>query len=147
MHESSFQNSSLKTVLPENVNLMTYEPWKSNEYLIRFEHLLEKNEDSELSKSVSFDMKDIFPGNVDFAEVSLAGNQWIEDSKRLRFKQVGLPNSNEEVRFPKLESTFITLEPMQIRTFVMSRNNGIQHLIFKHLFVLVVMTILRNYFN
>lgn len=131
--------------LPENVYLMTFEPWKTDQYLIRLEHLLEKNDDSELSKSVSFDLKNIFPGNFIFAEVSLAGNQWIEDSKRLRFKQVGLPNSGNEVRFPKLESTSITLEPMQIRTFVMSPSNGVQHSIFKNLFVLVVIAILRNF--
>lgn len=141
-----FQNSSLKMVLPENVYLMTFEPWKTDEYLIRFEHILEKNDDTELSKPVSFDLKDIFPGNFNFVEVSLAGNQWIEDSKRLRFKQMGLPNSGDEIRFPKLESTSISLEPMQIRTFVMMPNHGIQHLILKNLFVVVIIAILRNFF-
>lgn len=132
--------------LPQNVYLMTFEPWRADQYLIRLEHLFDKYDDAELSQAVNFDLKDVFPGDFNFAEVSLAGNQWIEDSKRLRFKQVGLPNSGDEIRFPKLESTSITLEPMQIRTFIMMLpNNGIQHLIFKNLLILVVMVILKNF--
>jgi len=139
-------NSSLKTVLPQNVYLMTFEPWKSNEYLIRLEHILDKYDDAELSQPVSFDLKDVFPGDFHFAEVSLAGNQWIEDSKRLRFKQMGLPSSGDEIHLPKLESTSITLAPMQIRTFVMMLpSGGIQHLIFKNLLILVVMVVLKNF--
>lgn len=132
---------------------MSFEPWKNGEFLIRFEHLLDKNDDMELSKPVQFDLKDVFPGNFDYAEVSLAGNQWIENSKRLRFKQVGSANSGDEVSLPKLESTSITLGPMQIRTFIMmspnnandAPNNGIQHLIFTNALVLVVIVIMRSF--
>lgn len=132
--------------LPQNVYLMTFEPWRTDQYLIRLEHLFDKYDDAELSQPVTFDFKDVFPGDFHFAEVSLAGNQWIEDSKRLRFKQAGLPNSGNEKRFPKLESTSITLEPMQIRTFIMMLpSGGIQHVIFKNLLVLVVMVILKNF--
>lgn len=126
---------------------MTFEPWKTDEYLIRFEHLLDKYDDAELSQPVTFDLEDVFPGDFHFAEVSLAGNQWIEDSKRLRFKQLGLPSSGDEIRVPKLQSTSITLEPMQIRTFIMMLpNDGIQHLIFKNLLVLVAMVIVKSFF-
>lgn len=131
---------------------MSFEPWKNDdEFLIRFEHLLDKYDDPELSKPVEFDLKDVFPGDFHYAEVSLAGNQWIENSKRLRFRQSGLPSSGDEVSFPKLESTSITLEPMQIRTFIMmspnlAQNHGIQHLIFKNGLVLVMMVILKNLF-
>lgn len=127
---------------------MTFEPWKTDSYLIRLEHLLDKYDDTELSQPVKFDLKDVFHGNFNFAEVSLAGNQWIEDSKRLRFKQNGLPNSGDEISFPKLESTSITLEPMQIRTFIMMlpRSGGIQHLVFNNLFTLVVIVILKNFY-
>lgn len=128
---------------------MTFEPWKTNEYLIRLEHFFDKYDDVELSQPVNFDLNDVFPGDFNFAEVSLAGNEWIEDSKRLRFKQVGLPNSGDEVNLPKLESTSITLEPMQIRTFIMMPsmlpNDGIQHLMFKNLLMLVVGVIIKNF--
>ncbi|KAJ6646687.1 Lysosomal alpha-mannosidase [Pseudolycoriella hygida] len=142
-------NSSLKQSLPQNVYLMTLEPWKDGGQLIRFEHILDKYDDAELSKPVSFDLKDVFPGDFDFAEVSLAANQWIESSKRLRFKQIGYPGTEGEVNFPKLESTSITFEPMQIRSFVMTSStvgsSGIQHLVFKTLFVLVAVMILSNF--
>lgn len=128
---------------------MTFEPWQADEYLIRLEHLFDRYDDAELSQPVHLDLKDVFPGDFHFAETSLAGNQWIEDSKRLRFKQMGMPSAGDEKRFPKLESTSITLEPMQIRTFIMmSANDGIQHLIFTNLLVLVVMlTLLRHFYE
>lgn len=136
--------------LPRNVYLMTFEPWKTDEYLIRLEHLLDKYDDAELSQPVNFDLKDVFPGDFQFVEVSLAGNNWIEDSKRLRFKQMGLPSSGDEIQFPKLESTSITLQPMQIRTFIMmpngQANNGIQHLILKHMLVLVMVVVIWTNF-
>lgn len=133
--------------LPRNVYLMTFEPWKTDEYLIRLEHIFDKYDDAELSQPVNFDLKDIFPGDFNFVEVSLAGNQLIEDSKRLRFKQMGLSSSGDEIRFPKLESTSIQLDPMQIRTFIMMSpsSDGIQHLIVKNLLILVIMVILKNF--
>lgn len=129
---------------------MSYEPWGNDgEFLIRFEHLLDAYDDAELSKPVAFDLNDVFPGDFHYAEVSLAGNQWIENSKRLRFRQNGSPTSGDEVSLPKLTSTLIILEPMQIRTFIMmapndGKSNGIQHLMFTNVFVLVVMVILKN---
>ncbi len=135
--------------LPQNIYLMSFEPWNTNEFLIRLEHLLDKFDDAELSQSVDLDLNDIFPGDYYYREVSLAGNQWIEDSKRLRFKQMGSPSSGDEVRFPKLVSTSITLEPMQIRSFIMSTtpfNSGAQHLTFKNLFILVVMVVVKIFY-
>ncbi|KAG4070459.1 hypothetical protein HA402_005691 [Bradysia odoriphaga] len=144
-------NSFLKMNLPRNVHLMSFEPWKNDqEFLIRFEHLLDAYDDAELSKPVHFDLKDVFPGDFHYAEVSLAGNQWIEDSKRLRFRQIGLSNSGDEVSLPKLESTSITLEPMQIRTFIMmapnvAQNNGIRQVICTNAFVVLAMVILKYF--
>lgn len=148
IHRPQFQSSSLKTPLPQNVHLMTYEPWKDDDHLIRFEHLLDKYDDAELSKPVTFDLKDVFPGDYYFEEVSLAGNQWIEESSRLRFRQVGSPDSGNEKSLPKLALTSITLEPMQIRTFIMTttpRSDGIQHLMLKSLLILVGTVIAKNF--
>lgn len=127
---------------------MTFEPWQKDEYLIRLEHIVAKDEDTELSKPVTFDLMEILPGDFDFVEVTLAGNQFIEDSNRLRFKQIGVMNSGEQVRMSKLQSTVITLEPMQIRTFVMMMpSDGMKHLIFKNVFIIVLTVILKNLYD
>ncbi|XP_058821108.1 lysosomal alpha-mannosidase-like isoform X2 [Topomyia yanbarensis] len=80
--------SALSLSLPLNVNLMTFEPWKENSLLVRFEHLLEKDEDPIYSKPVRFNLQDIFRSLSieEISETTLAGNQWKEDSKRLQFK-------------------------------------------------------------
>lgn len=67
---------------------MTFEPWKDNSILVRFEHLLEKGEDQLYSKPVRFNLQDIFRSlSIDeVRETTLAGNQWKEDNKRFKFK-------------------------------------------------------------
>lgn len=66
---------------------MTFEPWKSDSILIRFEHILAKDEDNSYSQAVTFDFQDVFRafGIVSIRETMLAGNQWLEDAKRLNF--------------------------------------------------------------
>lgn len=80
--------SALSLSLPLNVNLMTFEPWKENSILVRFEHLLEKGEDPMYSKPVRFNLQDIFRSfSIEaIRETTLAGNQWKEDNKRFQFK-------------------------------------------------------------
>lgn len=114
--------------LPANIYLMTYEPWRDNSFLLRFEHILEENEDPELSKAVSFNLTEVFPGDFEFSETTLAGNQWIEDMDRVHFKPEGDQTFNETTKPTTrntqtqkiLTNTIITLKPMEIRTFVMS---------------------------
>lgn len=101
---------------------MSYEPWNENSFLVRFEHILENDEDVELSKPVTFTLSQVFPGNFEFAEVTLAANQWIEDFQRRHFREEG--SQARDVNFKdKLQaklSDLITLNPMEIRTFIMS---------------------------
>lgn len=52
-----FQFSGLKTSLPDNVQILTLEPWKAWSYLLRLEHVYEKGEDKVLSKPVTVDLK------------------------------------------------------------------------------------------
>jgi hypothetical protein len=101
---------------------MTFEPWKDGAFLIRFEHLLEKNEDPELSKTVRFNLSDVFPGMVvELQEVILSANQWIEQLQRLHFRPDSADFSmNAESNLQPVIDNEITLEPMQIRTFIMS---------------------------
>jgi lysosomal alpha-mannosidase len=102
---------------------MTFEPWKDGTFLIRFEHLLEKGEDPELSKPVRFNLTDVFPGmEMELREVILSANQWIEDSQRLHFRAESMDFSKEfkDGDLKLIEDNEVTLEPMQIRTFILT---------------------------
>lgn len=134
---------------------MTYEPWNENSFLLRFEHLLEAGEDPEFSKTVTFNLSQLFPGDFDFAEVNLAANQWIEDVKRLHFQQEGASLSQTademttQVGGKALENVVLTLKPMEIRSFIMSlkKNHGIRsQTVFKLFPIIVLAVLLRNYF-
>lgn len=92
---------------------------------------MEKDEDPEWSKAVSFNLSQIFPGDFEFAEVSLAANMWIGDLDRLKFKQEGAANSLKEKAavkgFQVLSNLEITMKPMEIRTFIMSSPHITSH--------------------
>jgi lysosomal alpha-mannosidase len=128
--------------------------------LIRFEHLLEKNEDPVYSQPTKFNIQDIFRTfDVDeIRETTLSGNQWLNDAKRMKFQPdpayseyVNLEVQNDDVdvkpvynvekQNPNLDPSCvlngysdmmnqatrtlgfdyeITMQPMQIRTFVVT---------------------------
>ncbi|KAJ6646748.1 Lysosomal alpha-mannosidase [Pseudolycoriella hygida] len=120
-------HSAIGTELPENIFLMSFEPWKDKSFLIRFEHIMERDDDPLHSLSVSFNVSHIFPGNFTFTEVSLGANQWIEDVSRLRFKHEGsVRSTDKKVKEQQMDrqtdssELVITLNPMEIRTFIMS---------------------------
>jgi lysosomal alpha-mannosidase len=105
---------------------MTYEPWKDGSFLIRFEHLLEKNEDPELSKPIKFNLIDVFPGyEIELKEVILSANQWIEQLQRLHFNSESGEFFNDASKdsdyIKPITDNEITLDPMEIRTFVMTK--------------------------
>ncbi len=101
---------------------MTYEPWKKDEYLIRFEHIMDKNDDPALSLPQTFNISEIFPGDFQFTEMNLAANQRIEDVNRLHFRQEGggsQRSSSIKVKALSDAELTVTLDPMQIKTFIM----------------------------
>lgn len=109
---------------------MTMEPWRDNRYLLRFEHLLEKTEDDKYSKPATFDLLDLFGELFDIVsvrETNLSANQWLSAVKRLKFRSLGnetLAAEGHRSLGPddSLRQYPITLNPMQIRTFVISIN-------------------------
>lgn len=121
------QFSAIGTELPPNIFLMSYEPWKDKSFLIRFEHLMERDEDPQLALPVSFNVSHIFPGKFTFSEVSLGANYWIEDMTRLHFKREGsvrrtVDTLNEKEMGRQIDGSqlIVTMNPMDIRTFIMS---------------------------
>ncbi|XP_030388139.1 lysosomal alpha-mannosidase-like [Scaptodrosophila lebanonensis] len=125
---STFRNihTGIARALPEQVHLLTLEPWRENELLVRFEHILEKDEDPVLSKPVRFNIENMFNNlaAVGIRETTLDGNAWLSEIRRMKF--VPDPNSARAEDagtnpFPQSgDSKFvIDLIPMQIRTFVL----------------------------
>ncbi|KAH8402521.1 hypothetical protein KR222_002400, partial [Zaprionus bogoriensis] len=86
---TSFKNSytGISLPLPKNVHLLTLEPWHENELLVRFEHILEKDEDSRYSKYAQFNVRDVLEGFniVDMRETTLDGNAWLDEHRRMEF--------------------------------------------------------------
>lgn len=89
---------------------------------------MEKGEDPELSTTARFNLNDVFANyDIDLRELSLSANQFLEDFQRLHFKQESLefydpiesnPTTSSSVS-PDME---ISLNPMEIKTFVMFLN-------------------------
>uniref|UniRef100_A0A1I8QD07 Alpha-mannosidase n=1 Tax=Stomoxys calcitrans TaxID=35570 RepID=A0A1I8QD07_STOCA len=73
--------------LPRHIHLLTFEPWHDQEILVRFEHILEKDEDPEFSKFVQFNVKEVFAGFAigDIRETTLDGNAWLDENRRMEF--------------------------------------------------------------
>lgn len=131
--------------LPLNVHLLTFEPWKSNSILIRFEHIFGKDEDDIYSQDVSFNVQEVFGtfNIVSMRETTLSANQWLDEANRLNFTNKSDSNNEtagheatERNISPKLEipnkqittvegsdkNYTITLKPMEIRIFIVELN-------------------------
>lgn len=93
--------------LPQNVNLLTFEPWKDNSILVRFEHILARDEDpAAYSKPVTFNLRDTFAGLhiAEVHETTLAANQWIEEAVRFNFKEDTIPTEYIKSRYMPVSS-------------------------------------------
>lgn len=133
------QYSGLSLSLPKNIHLLTFEPWRTNSILIRFEHILAKDEDQQYSQPVSFGFQDVFRGlNVaSIRETTLSANQWHNETVRLDFaskttdlnevntatEDFILASNENRVKQHKftddeIDDLTILLKPMEIRTFV-----------------------------
>ncbi|PSN38672.1 hypothetical protein C0J52_08892 [Blattella germanica] len=102
---------------------LNFNQWQSshkmeeNELLLRLEHIMEKNEDPELSKPVQVNLQDLFNTFTitEIHETNLAGNQWKEDMNRLVWK-----TGTERMKSskPLHKGPIVTLKPMDILTYV-----------------------------
>ncbi|XP_067620208.1 lysosomal alpha-mannosidase [Eurosta solidaginis] len=79
--------TGIQLELPKSIHLMSFEPWHDNEVLVRFEHILEKDEDPEFSKSVQFNVQSIFSNLkiIDIRETTLAANALLGEHQRFQF--------------------------------------------------------------
>ncbi|EFA08765.1 lysosomal alpha-mannosidase [Tribolium castaneum] len=116
----NFQFNGLTKSLPENVKILTLEPWRDNTYILRLEHTLEEDEDWVLSQKVIVDLENLFStfSICEIGETTLGANQWLgdyaEEEKLIWNDKLPTPwtklNPNDPLK--------IELNPMQIRTFL-----------------------------
>lgn len=120
----AFQYSAVSLSLPLNINLLTFEPWKDKSILVRFEHILAEGEDSEYSKPVTFNLKDVFHNlKIDeLRETTLAGNQWLSDAVRLNFTGGSIERSNRRQKstneFMNIDDDIVLEEEIVIKPFI-----------------------------
>ena len=116
-HHSIFK-TSLKpkfSPLPDNVKLLTLERWTNNSVLIRLENMsLQKTSVVSIVKVLES------IGNFsDIVETSLDGNVNIENMKRLHWPTMR-NNGNNGKKSSTVDPAEITLNPKEIRSFVIS---------------------------
>ncbi|XP_044269447.1 lysosomal alpha-mannosidase-like isoform X2 [Tribolium madens] len=120
----NFNFEGLKTNLPDNVHILTFEPWKENSYILRLEHILENNEDATLSTTATVNLEGLFTlfEITEIRETTLGANQWYDEyaaeDKYIWALKDGGSATNEKDSISPLADLQITLDPMQIRTFI-----------------------------
>ncbi|XP_005881664.1 PREDICTED: lysosomal alpha-mannosidase, partial [Myotis brandtii] len=108
--------------LPPNVHLLTLARWGREMLLLRLEHQFALGEDmvGNLSSPVTLDLRDLFSAFTitDLKETTLAANQLRAKASRLQWT----PNTGPTLKPSpsRLDPASITLQPMEIRTFLAS---------------------------
>ncbi|XP_040842159.1 lysosomal alpha-mannosidase-like [Ochotona curzoniae] len=116
------QFSGLLWELPPSVHLLTLARWGPDRLLLRLEHQFALGEDSgrNLSSPVTLNLQDLFSTVTitHLQETTLAANQLRESASRLKWT----PDTDAAPYPPAapVNLTAITLQPMEIRTFVAS---------------------------
>ncbi|OWF45656.1 lysosomal alpha-mannosidase-like [Mizuhopecten yessoensis] len=129
--------TAMKTPLPANVHLLTLEKWPTpgvdplddRGYLLRLEHIYEVDEDPALSQPVTLDLNQIFKFGLQIVnEVTLGANMPLSQLRRMEWTVIvdkEVSNTVESVDTTlRVDNTTITLNPMQIRTFIVNRLEG-----------------------
>ncbi|KAF0879033.1 MA2B1 mannosidase, partial [Crocuta crocuta] len=115
------QFSGLRRELPPSVHLLTLARWDQKTLLLRLEHQFAVGEDSgNLSSPVTLDLRDLFSAfTITYLqETTLVANQPRASASRLKWT----PDTGPiPMPFPSgLDPAAITLQPMEIRTFLAS---------------------------
>ncbi|UJR12010.1 hypothetical protein I4U23_016188 [Adineta vaga] len=113
--------SSLTDVMPLNVHLLTFDQLSPKQYLVRLEHYFEIHEDQDYSQPVTIDLQTLFKsiGIIqNTTELILTANLPLSELHRLDWMIKDQQSSkNKKIQQYSSNTTSITLNPMQIRTF------------------------------
>ncbi|XP_073823591.1 lysosomal alpha-mannosidase-like [Musca autumnalis] len=114
--------------LPVGIEVLTLEPYSTNERLLRLENYLNKNE----TTSVTFNIRSLFDalGGTEIRETTLDGNLALGSMSRFKFQPDGTVPKKVEYYTSKhtplaavakdaVAKFQITMDPMQIRTFIL----------------------------
>uniref|UniRef100_A0A5F9DEB4 Alpha-mannosidase n=1 Tax=Oryctolagus cuniculus TaxID=9986 RepID=A0A5F9DEB4_RABIT len=116
------QFSGLRRELPPSVHLLTLARWGPQTLLLRLEHQFARGEDSgrNLSSPVTLNLQNLFSTFTitRLQETTLAANQPRASASRLQWNPDTGTTPTPTV--PPLDPASITLQPMEIRTFVAS---------------------------
>lgn len=116
------QFSGLRRELPPSVRLLTLARWGPETLLLRLEHQFAVGEDSgrNLSSPVTLDLTNLFSAFTitNLRETTLAANQLLAYASRLQWTTDTGPAPHPSPSRPV--SATITLQPMEIRTFLAS---------------------------
>uniref|UniRef100_M3Y0G5 Alpha-mannosidase n=1 Tax=Mustela putorius furo TaxID=9669 RepID=M3Y0G5_MUSPF len=113
------QFSGLRRELPPSVHLLTLARWDRTLLLLRLEHQFAVGEGSgNWSSPVTVNLKDLFSAFTitDLQETTLAANQLRAGASRLKWTPATGPAPQPPP--PRLDPAAITLQPMEIRTFL-----------------------------
>ncbi|XP_042526495.1 lysosomal alpha-mannosidase isoform X3 [Dipodomys spectabilis] len=114
------QYSGLHRELPPSVHLLTLARWGPETVLLRLEHQFAKGEDScrNLSAPVTLDLQNLFSAFtiIRLQETTLAANQPRASASRLKWTPDTGPVAHPTP--PVLDPASVTLQPMEIRTFL-----------------------------
>ncbi|KAF1500388.1 Lysosomal alpha-mannosidase, partial [Eudyptula minor novaehollandiae] len=112
------QFSALRRELPPNVHLLTLTPWDAGTLLLRLEHQFERGESVNGSQPVTVDLLNLFSAFTitSVQEMSLGADLPLSAISRLVWTPAIGPAQPRPV--PKLDPSRVTLQPMEIRTFL-----------------------------
>ncbi|XP_036748766.2 lysosomal alpha-mannosidase isoform X2 [Manis pentadactyla] len=118
------QFSGLRRELPPSVRLLTLARWGPETLLLRVEHQFAVGEDpvGNLSSPVSLDLRNLFSAFTitSLQETTLAANRLRASASRLQWTPSRGPVPTRRPSPPRLDLSTITLQPMEIRTFLAS---------------------------
>ncbi|XP_075758546.1 lysosomal alpha-mannosidase [Pelodiscus sinensis] len=114
------QFSALSQALPPNLHLLTLAQWDPSSLLIRLEHQFERGESANGSQPITLDLLHLFSSSsftiTSLQEMNLVANQKRDAMSRLSWRPVTGPARRRP--YPLLDPQSVTLEPMEIRTFL-----------------------------
>ncbi|XP_071540487.1 lysosomal alpha-mannosidase-like isoform X2 [Panulirus ornatus] len=127
--KNAFNNkwTGLRTSLPPNVHLLTLEPWTDGTLLLRLEHMYEAHESANHSDPVTVSLQGLLADwkIVDAKETTLSGNLLKKDENRYSWnvessQYMNHVSRNQQKNGNKENDLSITLNPMEIRTFILT---------------------------
>lgn len=115
----------LSADLPDNVQLMSFMPWRKGQVLVRLAHQFAVGEDATMSKPATVSLASLLGSQLPIAavnELSLTANRQRKDMRRLAWTsdRGDVAPKPDVPTAPEGPAYSVTLNPMQVRTFAVT---------------------------